>query len=136
MEGDWGLMTKFIANFEFGANLTHEQAQEWIATVREQLPDGAEGSVKTVPLVLSIEDVTEEHAGNIVTVRGLFALIKKGDKKAAKAMANSMVQATNLTGTLEHVFETGNTSGLGRTLVVDGKAYAVPSYSLVELGEW
>jgi hypothetical protein len=129
-------MTKFIANFEFGANLTHEQAQEWIATVREQLPDGAEGSVKTVPLVLALEDLTDEHAGNRVTIRGYFERLPKGDKKGAAAQANAIVQSAHLTGVLDHVFITGNTADLGRTLVLEGKAYAIPAYAVVELGEW
>lgn len=129
-------MTKYIATFEFGSNLTGEDAQGWVAAIQQELPEGAIANLRTVPLVLDLEDLTEAHAGNKITVRGIFSHIKNGDTKAAKAQANSLVQNAHLTGILEHVFETGHTSGHGRTLIIDGKAYSIPAYSLVELGEW
>lgn len=110
-------MTKYIAKFEFGANVTDEEAREWAATIHENLPEGTLGTLNRVPLILNIEDVTEEHAGNKVTV---YLGQPRGYVR----------------GILEHVYITGSTAGIRRTLIVDGLAYDVPAYGTVELSEW
>lgn len=108
-------MTKFIANFEFGANLTPEEAQEWIATVREQLPDGASGTVKTVPLMLEVENLTEQHIGEHVKVYV--------DKHTGE-----------VEGTLDALYVAGR-QGIARTLVINGTAYTL-TYGIVQLSKW
>lgn len=108
-------MTKFIANFEFGANLTPEQAQEWIATVREQLPEGAAATVKTVPLTLEVENLTEQHVGEHVKVYV--------DKRTGE-----------VEGKLDALYVAGR-QGIARTLVIDGTAYTM-TYGVVQLSNW
>lgn len=110
-------MTKYIAQFEFGSDVTPEEAQEWTEAIQENLPKGTAGRVKAVPLVLNIEDVTEAHAGNKATV---YLGAPRGYVR----------------GILESVYITGGTAGIRRTLIVDGQAYDVPAYGTVELSEW
>lgn len=108
-------MTKFIADFEFGSNLTPEQAQEWIETVQKNLPDGAKGSVKVVPFALALEELTQEHAGNLVIVK---------DRNGREVR-----------GVLEHIFNSP-TGEFSKILVVGGTGFDIPAYSVVQLSEW
>lgn len=114
MEGGRRL-TKFIAKFEFGANMTAEQAQEWIETVKHQLPEGAEADVKMVPLVLEVENLTPEFIGQHVSVYV--------DKRIG-----------TVAGKLDAVYPSGR-QGVAHTLIVEGTAYTV-TYGLVTLSEW
>jgi len=128
-------LTKFEAKMEFGGDTSREDAVAWAEAMSEKLPEGTFLTLKALPLVLDLDEITDEHAGNVVTIRGYFQHIAKGDKKAAKAQAASIVQAGNLSGVLEHVFQSG-AAPAQRTFIIDGKAYDIPAYSLVELGEW
>lgn len=128
-------MTKFEARLTFGADSSAEDAEKWAEAFRMGLPEGAEAEVKAIPLVLSVEDVMEEHAGNRVTIRGYYKPVKDRSSAALKAHAPGILNTTNLTGTLDHVFPTGGHQGR-RTFIIDGAAYDIPAYSLIELGDW
>jgi hypothetical protein len=108
-------LSKFVAQFEFGANLTPEQAQEWIATVQSNLPDGAIATVKQVPMTLNIEDLTNEHAGERIRVH------------------LSNIEGT-VEGKLDAVYPAGRHK-LARTMVIDGVAYTT-SFGVAQLSEW
>lgn len=108
-------MTKFIAKFEFGANLTPEEAQGWIDAVKEQLPEGAEAEVKMVPMIIEVENLSDEFIGQKVKVYV--------DRKTG-----------TVEGTLDAVFPAGR-QGIAHTLVIEGVAYTV-TYGLVTLSEW
>jgi len=108
-------LTKFIAKFEFGANLTPEQAAEWVENFRSLLPEGAEADIRMVPMVVEVENITTEYIGQKVSVYV--------DRKTG-----------TVEGYLEAVFPAGR-AGLSHTLVIDGTAYTV-TYGLVTLSEW
>lgn len=108
-------MTKFIANFEFGSNMTPAQAEEWISSIHNNLPEGTVATVRTVPLVLNLEDVTPQHVGQQVSV---FVNRSTG----------------TVTGRLDAVYPAGRQS-LARTLVIDGRAYTL-IYGVVQISEW
>jgi hypothetical protein len=71
--------------------------------------------IRIVPLVLEVENLTQEHLGQKVTVYV--------DKKTG-----------TVEGYLEALFPAGR-AGLSHTLVIDGTAYTV-TYGLVTLSEW
>lgn len=127
-------MSKYVANFEFGGELDPEEVQGWFEAITQELPEGTSGTVKRMPLILDIADVTQEHAGNKITIRGYHKKVK--DKNPLnKGPIASILNTENLTGILEHVFITGGHQDR-RTFIIDGAAYDIPAYSLVELGEW
>jgi hypothetical protein len=119
-------ITRFEAKMEFGGDTSREDAVAWAEGISEKLPDGALLSLKALPLVLDLDEVTEEHAGNVVTIRGFY-------RKAGKLVLENAVE--NLSGVLEHVYPTGD-APVRRTFIIDGKAYDIPAYTVVELGEW
>jgi hypothetical protein len=108
-------LSKFIARFQFGANLTTEEAAEWVENFRSLLPEGAVADIRMVPLVVEVENITQEHIGQKVSI---FV-----DKKTG-----------TVEGYLEAVFPSGR-QGIAHTLVIDGTAYTV-TYGLVTLSEW
>lgn len=107
-------MTKFVAQFEFGSNLTAEEAQEWIATVQQNLPEESVASVKRVPLTLNVEDLTTEHSGETVTIY--------------------IPGEGTVEGILDAVYPAGRHK-VARTLVIDGVAYTT-TYGVAQLSEW
>lgn len=127
-------MTRFEARLNFGADSEAAEAQQWADAFLAGLPEGATAEVRAIPVILDLEDITEEHAGNRVIIRGYF----KHEGKPRQALSDNKeveVLTKNLVGILEHVYLTGAHPGR-RTFIIDGAAYDIPAYSMVELGEW
>lgn len=108
-------MTPYRVEFTFASEVGHDEANAWLETILENLPEGTVGTLTRESMVLEVEDVTEEHIGEQVRVYV--------DKKTGTVQ-----------GTLTGVFPAGR-HRLARTLVVDGVAHTV-LFGTVEFLEW
>lgn len=106
-------MTKYTATFEFGSDAERSEINEWFELLKTGFPNDVKATLKQEPMVLVVEEVTDQHAGNLVS----FTSNKYG----------------TVIGVLEHVYTVA--SGAGRVLVVGGNAYHL-TYEVVTLSEW
>lgn len=79
---------------------------EWIENVTENLPKGATATLDHPPVLVNMEDVADEHIGQLVKVG-------------------------TVSGTLEAVFP--HQYGLHKTFVIDGKAYDIAPFEIAML---
>lgn len=128
-------MTRYNLNVVFGSETEPDEARAWAEALALKMPEGCVVTLKAEPMIISLEDLSDEHAGSVVTIHGYFEKLRPTDKKKAAEQANRLVKSHNLTGVLERVYQTGARQAQ-RTLVIDGAAYDIPAYSLVELSEW
>lgn len=108
-------MTKYTITMQFGSEADRKDVEEWAKLLMEAAPDGADLTVRSEPLTLNAEDVTEEFYGHEVQ----FYTHDGRDIK----------------GTLNKTFQAGGKHNESVVLVVDEVAWLL-NFGVVTITDW
>lgn len=92
-------MTKYTITMQFGSEADRDDVENWARMLFEAAPDGADVTIRTEPLTLNAEEVTEEfydHEVEFTTKDGRTVKGKLTDSfRAGGAQNESVVLVVN-----------------------------------------